>query len=561
MKTDDGKTIPLLIKPFIIEPGFEEKKTHNLITTETFETVNEAQITNSFAENSLLPQEVILDRLSNSFTNDPNQVRNLGIFTTQKLSLESQPRCYPAAENFDKSILANCLDICRFSCDDEGNADVFTFYYGDIVRFNCDMKRFHIWNGKAWAADFIYGVERLAGDVMEKYRNSLQPYSDGGNKRLQAQYSHARSSCNISKVNSLVEVLKVTFAVRQSEFDTHSNLLNVKNGVVDLQTGMLFPHNPSYMFSRLIDTEYVPSINLASTVFYSFVNSICCGNPDLIQYLQTAFGYGITGETKEQVMFLLKGSGSNGKTTLVEAIGNTVGSLLSHLPIAVLIGANDPHGAGKANPELAAVTSSRILIASEANDDDCLNEGKVKQLTGEGTITIRQLYCECFEIKPTFKIFLDTNHLPKIRGTDFAIWRRVRVIPFDRSFRGSEVDKMLPTKLAQKHEKECILFWLVQGALRYYHEGLREAYSVTSATESYRRNEDILGRFIDERIEMIPGTKCSASDLHSAYTVFCEEEGFTPANPTEFGRQLKSIGIEKKRTSAGVQYCDIGIKN
>ena len=438
--------------------------------------------------------------------------------------------------------------ITRFSCDDAGNADVFTHYYGDILRYNCDTGNFHIWDGRVWAADTTLSTEHKAETVMEVYRNTLEKCADGRSKPLQAQYLHARSSCNIGKIRALIEILKIRYSVSQSAFDTHHDLLNVNNGIINLRTGHLMPHDPKYMLTQIITADFNSDINLHSTRFYQFLESVCCEDPELMRYLQVVFGYAITGETKEQLMFLLLGTGSNGKTTFLEAIGNVVGGLLYHLPIGVLIGSNDPRGGGKATPELIPAVASRILVASEANADDFLNEGRVKQLTGESTITLRPLYGSCFELTPRFKIFLDSNYLPRIRGTDFSIWRRLRVIPFSRSFKGAEVDKQLSAILRQPSEQQAILHWLVQGAITYYREGLRDANAVALATKAYRDRNDTLNQFISLHVETDTNSYVIASELFKKYVEFCDSNGITASTQTAFGSSLTALGYEKKRT-------------
>jgi putative DNA primase/helicase len=552
-----GSEASSMIRPFTISP----KRLPSSEVTPKDSTVE--------AENTSLAQcyapESPAPSVGSTYTANPYPSSIQGepdLITSAQLPVFS--KCLPATVQTltpaNRNFYLNGQPITRFSCDDAGNADVFTAYYGDVVRFNCNAGIFHLWNGKAWLPDHSNEVERMAGAVMEKYRNILSAGAYGNDQTLRVQSSHARTSCNLGKINALVGTLKNRHSINQAIFDAHPHLLNVDNGVVDLHTGALYPHNPELMLSKLVQVQYTPGMNHANSLFYRFVRSIC-GDEALMGYLQTAFGYGITGDIKEHVMFFLKGTGSNGKTTLLEAISNTVGSLLYHLPIGVLISANDPRGGCKHTSELVPAATARMVVASELNESDFLNEGRVKNLTGGSTITLREAYGKCFEAEPSFKIFLDTNYLPKIRGVDEGIWRRVRVIPFDRSFRGEEIDKHLPSKLRQPAEQQAILFWLVQGAIAYCREGLRDAEVVLRASAAYRMGEDTVGCFLSECTEMEHGARIQASALHTAYCEFCSQADLIPQNRTCFGLQLNALGYQKERIPAGNVYLDIRLKN
>ena len=252
---------------------------------------------------------------------------------------------------------------------------------------------------------------------------------------------------------------------------------------------------------------------------------------------------------------MFHGEGSNGKTTVLEAVGKVLKSYVHHLPIAVLMDASNGYSAGKASPELAQSAHSRILFFSESNEGDYFNEGKIKMLT------VRQLYCEPFEFKPVFKMIFDTNHLPKIRGNDFAIWRRLKVIPFTQTFKGTSVDKYLPQKLQSQAEQEAIFSWIVEGAMLYYQQGLEDVPSVVEATQGYREQVESVLPFIRTCVELDADCSCNASELYAAYTQFCIDNNLDAESMTSFGRVLKSNGYQKKRVATGMIYQGLKLKN
>lgn len=449
------------------------------------------------------------------------------------------------------------FSLLSFATDDSGNADRFLSEYGDILRYNYDTATFLLWNGKYWEIVNTLLVKNMCEQVMKMYRKAAKHLTNIRDFEQVEMHKHSRISCNNCRLNALVEILKERLAVPNEIFDGHDKLLTVRNGIIDLESGVIFPHDKNLYLTSFCDVDFFPNAFSCNSAFATFISSICCGNVELMNFLQICFGYAITGETKEQKIFFLHGEGSNGKTTLVEAIGEVISSYSKHIPIEVLTGLSDNLSGAKPSPELAQTPNIRTIFTSEPNEGSCLNEGLVKLLTGGSKICVRQLYGEPFELKPKFKIFIDTNHLPQIRGGEYAIQRRLCVIPFHATFSGTNMDRFLPEKLKSQQEKEAILAWLVKGAVRYYHEGLRMPPMITNVTSEYVQQNDSFGRFFSERVQKQDGATCLASALFAAYSVFCNENGVTPLSQTAFGRLLGNKGIEKCRNSHGVFYKNI----
>ena len=442
--------------------------------------------------------------------------------------------------------------LLDFPTDDTGNVDRVFMRFGEVILFNPNSGKFYVWNKKVWQIDETRQVKKMCEKVMQEYRLAAEPYRHCGDEHLQECFHHSKNSCNNGRLNALVEMLKHRTAKVSEDLDTHLHLLNAKNGVISLHNGYLQPHDKDLYMTQYVDTDYVPNAHIGS-LFEAFVNSICGGDLELVGYLQKVLGYAITGETKEQAIFFLLGNGSNGKTTLLEAVGSVVEDYIYHIPISVLLDSST-NQAGRPSPELAKAVNARILVCSESNEKDFLNEGKVKMLTGETTISVRNLYCEPFEMKPKFTILIDTNHLPKIKGRDFAIWRRLKVIPFMQTFSGRNVDKYLSQKLRNRQEQEAILSWLVEGAVRYYKEGISDIPSIIDATASYKKTSDSIQAFMEYGVEYGKNLSCSASDLYAAYKAFCADQELEPISNTGFGSALSENGFEKVRTAAGVRY-------
>jgi putative DNA primase/helicase len=179
----------------------------------------------------------------------------------------------------------------------------------------------------------------------------------------------------------------------------------------------------------------------------------------------------------------------------------------------------------------------------------------IKQITGGDTITARYLYSEHFEFRPQFKLFLATNHKPRIRGTDVAIWRRIHLIPFTVTIPNEEQDKGLPMKL--RAEAPGILRWALEGLAEWRRSGLSAPAQVTDATREYRTEQDVVQHFIDERCISDPGAATPASELYTAYKTWCEAGGESLSCKRDFGLALQGRGFQKARSETSRKWVGV----
>ena len=173
----------------------------------------------------------------------------------------------------------------------------------------------------------------------------------------------------------------------------------------------------------------------------------------------------------------------------------------------------------------------------------------MKQMTGGDKMTARFLHREFFEFEPTFKLWLAVNHKPRITGTDHAIWRRIRLIPFNVTIPKNEQDPDLFDKL--KAELPGILAWAVEGCKLWLKEGLVQPQAVETATEEYRTESDIIATFIDERCEVDQDGQATKNDLYLAYTDWCKDSGERPVTKNELRTKLIEKGFSEDRSNKG----------
>ena len=257
----------------------------------------------------------------------------------------------------------------------------------------------------------------------------------------------------------------------------------------------------------------------------------------------------MTGDTREQCLFVLHGSGSNGKTTFIETLQALLGDYAQSTPSASLL-AKDRHDC--IPNDIARLRGARLVTAVEIGQGKRLNEELVKRLTGQDTMTARFLHAEFFDFKAEFKLCIACNHLPTITDTDHAIWRRIRLIPFLVTIPECEQDKDLPAKL--RAELPGILAWAVCGCLAWQQEGLGTPEEVKQATAGYRASMDVLGRFIDECCIVGPQVRVKASDIYTAYKTWCEASGEYAMTQRNIGVRLTERGLEPQRGTAGTRW-------
>ena len=441
-----------------------------------------------------------------------------------------------------------------FSYDDTGNAERFIDAYGGYVRYSYIDKCFYYYDGKSWLVDDIGIVRTMADTVVENMRN--EKVSTTGDEKEDEEVQKAfqkhikKSRGTTSKKNMLTEI-EHRVSILPSDFDKDKTFLNTQNGYLDLITGELHEHEAEKMFSRIADVEYTNTIDCPQ--WMSFVNQIFDNDTELIDYVQKAVGYSLTGSTREQSMFILFGNGRNGKSIFLEAISNIVGSYNTNMQASSIM----VKQAGGANADIARLKGARFVTSSEPNEGLRLDEGLVKQLTGGDKVTARQLYGKDFEFNPEFKLWLATNHKPVIRGTDDGIWRRLNLIPFNVQIPDEKVDKQLKYKL--QREYVGILNWAVEGCLKWQREGLKRPAIVEAASKEYREEMDATALFINECCETGIGKTVKAKVFYEAYREWAGKNGQYMMSSSKFGKEM-STKFNKRRSNGfiydGVQLLD-----
>ena len=253
-------------------------------------------------------------------------------------------------------------------------------------------------------------------------------------------------------------------------------------------------------------------------------------------------------------MFILYGSGANGKSTFL----NTLMYLLGDYAIATPTETFMSRKGEQIGNDLARLRGTRFVTTTETEQGKKIAEPLIKQITGNDRITARFLYGEYFNFQPTFKVFMATNHKPSIRGADHGIWRRIKLVPFTTRIPEEKQDKHLEDKL--KLEASGILNWLLEGVSRWRKEGMKAPPAVLSATDEYRSEMDIIGNFVKDCCVQKSGISVKVRDLYKAYQIWCSENNEHTASERFLALRLQEIGFERYRSAEARFWKGLGVK-
>jgi len=449
----------------------------------------------------------------------------------------------------------SAIEVQEYHFTDMGNAERLVDLHGPNIRYCYPYKRWFVWDGKRWNGDNMGLLRKMCKDVI---KSMYKKASEMDNEKDRKELSQYAMKCEtVKKARDMVEFAQSEDGVPilPEHLDKNIYLINCLNGTVDLKTGELKPHDRSDLITKLAPANFNPGSEC--TAWLDHLNKIMAGNQDLIKFLQKAFGYSLTGDTSERKIFIQYGSGANGKSVTNDTVALIMGDYAMRTPTeTLLIKRND----GIPN-DIARLKGARFVYASEAEQGKRLAESLIKDMSGGDKISARFLHQEWFDFYPEFKIWLGTNHKPEIRGTDPAIWDRIRLIPF--MVRIPDNEQIPKTEMLELFHDEIdgIFSWLVEGCLLWQKEGLGFPKEVRAATNKYRNEMDVIGNFINDECVLGENRTVSAKDLYQAYEKWGENNGEDIISKTLFGKKINERGIDSYQGSKNITMrSGIGLK-
>jgi putative DNA primase/helicase len=437
---------------------------------------------------------------------------------------------------------------------DLGNGERFVAQHAKRVRYVATWDKWIIWDDARWRIDTTREVWRLAKKTVRSVYKEVaklanQPNADAD--EIEELSAWAKASERRERIAAMLALAanEQGVAIDHSVLDCDPWLLNCANGTVDLRTGELRAHDPADLLTKSTGVEYPNEPGVDTPVWDEFLESTFLANIGLIKFLQRLIGYAAAGIIREHVLAILWGTGSNGKSTLLNAILDALGDYGFQAPQGFLMVKR-----GETHPtELTDLFGARFVSVAETEEGQRLNEGLVKVLTGGERIRARRMREDFWEFAPTHTPFMATNNKPVVRGGDYGIWRRLKLIPFTQRFvdpaeadehpSAPLKDRELPAKLRQ--EQGGILRWIVEGCLAWQREGLNPPNVVKVATRAYKDESDIFKNWLADRCEVDPQAEWKASAAYKAYREWCDESGERPVSRNKFAEKVEAAGFER----------------
>ena len=369
--------------------------------------------------------------------------------------------------------------------------------------------------------------KELSEEVCKKFTDRAQYFNqkviettDEGqkefyNKRAQ---SALKISLNLKKSafkESVMKECKCLFIDEKFEelLDNRAYLLGFENGVYDLKLHIFregMPDDYIYLCTNKIYVPYNPE-SLEIAEINEFFNKLFT-NENLRNYVLDILACAIDGSIAQERFYIFTGQGSNGKSRLLDLIQKAIGDYYATLPIALLT--QKRAASNSAQGEVERTKGRRFAVLQEPSENDKINIGYMKELSGNDRILTRGLYKEPYEFKPQFKMILACNELPEVPSDDGGTWRRIRVIEFSSKF-CEHPDPEKPNEfpmdlqLSEKLERYADIFlsMLIERHKSINPVKINEPREVINATQKYKNNNDVIGQYISDNIINDPASK------------------------------------------------------
>ncbi len=436
----------------------------------------------------------------------------------------------------------------EYAWSDIGAGRLFADCFKDQARYVPERKCWYVYGNGVWSADV--GNLRVM-ELCKKLADALLLYTLRiEDERVRTDFlKYATKWQNRYTRETLLKDAQSCHPISMSEFDRDPYTLNCPNGTLHLDTMEFTDHRPEDMLTKSTNVVYDPDAHCER--FETFVDEITSGDRDKARFLQKALGYGISGDTRYECLFILYGATSrNGKGTLCESVINVVGDYgCTVRPETISNKSTNSHNPSE---DVARLAGIRFANISEPGKGLVLNAAQVKTMTGNDTLNARFLHENSFDFRPQFKLVVNTNYLPIIN--DMALFKsgRVIIIPFDRHFEQADQDQSLKTEFAKPENRTAILNWLVDGYQMLCKEGMKQPASVVAATAEYQHDSDKITLFVEEMLEADDACEVKTSDVYREYGAWCGLNHYGTENIKNFNQALRSFAeVARKRPKGG----------
>lgn len=484
------------------------------------------------------------------YTQDPGQID--GIFRQSGLYRDKWDR-----EDYRDATISTALQGVRetytpgrirkgegeesFNLTDAGNSERLVRLYGDEIRYCSSFNSWFVWDGRRWEIDETHRMLDFATQTARTIFNEAAGGDSLEKRKAIARWAMRSESYQLRK--NMIGGAVFMVPVRSEDLDAQESLFNCLNGTLDLDTGEFRGHRKEDLLTKLAGVEYIPDAKCP--LWLEHLSTVFGGDDELIKSFQTVVGYSLLQYNPEQIMCILWGSGKNGKSETLKTIALILNEYAVNIESQTLMESRYTEG-GRARPDVLRLRGARFTTCTEPEQNAVLSESLIKSVTGDHKVTARPLYGNPIEFVPGAKIFLATNHLPRIKGTDNGIWRRIWLFPFTATIPADERQPEYGKTLFEK-EGQGIFNWMLDGLRRYQNErGLIQSQAMKKEMQEYRIKSNPIGRYIDDWCVIDPRERVAKSDLYGGYKEWCESVGWKPISLTAFGSHAKTLFEEER---------------
>lgn len=446
---------------------------------------------------------------------------------------------------------------------DAGNAAVFSGIYANSLRYT-DSLGWLWWNGKKWDRSDHHATRCALELSQGMYEEALSRYTSAKHNAAQADidfasetisksdrdkvkdeetaakayFKHAAATRNATRIKSMIDLSIPSFIMKADQLDADPFDLNTPAGIVDLRSGGVRPHDPKAYCTQI---TACPPGTAGEAMWNEFLDWVTGGDRGVREFLQMVAGMAAVGEVYQEGVVMAYGPGGNGKSTLVNTVGNVLGEYAGSIAIKILTTERQNSG-----PALATMRGKRLVVAGELEENQRLSVSTLKQLASTDKLVIEEKYHAPEVVKQTHTLVLFTNHLPRVGSTDGGTWRRLTVVPFLSKI-PAEKNILNYTEVLTREAGEAILAWAIQGAVKFcannYKIPLPKA--VARATEEYQARENWLSNFIAERCTRDPNGRVQASALYAEYRDWSQSTGDYTRRLNDFTTAMEAAGYAR----------------
>ncbi len=493
---------------------------------------------------------------------DPKAIA-YGLMASRSQDAEAWAKCRQKSPDYFEKTVANAIAQCDlkaaerdavhrqthaafgdpFARNEKGNADRFLTIHGQDLLWHVADKRWLVWDGRVFASDESPGKQRGGragiGLRVQQYLDDLWvlPRLQASEEGRKEAEKFARQSGTVRHLESIIKLSQDRRSALERELDPNPHLLCCENGVLDLETGSLMPHDRAYRCTQVAGAPY--DQDAESALWLEFLEQTL-PDPEVRAYFKLCVGYSMLGAQPEQVFFFIHGKGGTGKSTAIGAIQAAAGSYHRTADFATFLDTGGRSSQGP-SPDIARLARARIVTSIEVSGGQKLNDGLLKQLSGGDQVVSRKLFGDETEWAPILSLWLVANERPKGRVDDDALWRRLIPFAFEQKI-GERRDSKLKDRLMRDLEHRMgILAWMVEGARAYLASGeLRPPAAIRALIEDYRSSSNPLTEFYADCCFDAAGSLTERSRLWKTYREWCGQNEAKPVAKSTFFKLVES---------------------